>query len=83
MTYDKSLFIALIPFSNHRIRHEVKDCEIHRSAAPDIIGGIAAVASIIEDESVDDDTEYAREHVDSKALAEERERKEAHGIHMG
>ena len=40
------------------------------------------MASIIEDEPVDDDTEYAREHVDSKALAEERERKEAHGIHM-
>ena len=54
-----------------------------RSAAPDIIGGIAALASIIEDEPVDDDTEYAREHTDSKALAEERERKEAHGIHMG
>jgi hydroxylamine reductase len=27
-------------------------------------------------------TEYVREHVDRKALAEERERKEAHGIHM-
>ena len=54
-----------------------------RSAAPDIVGGIAALASMIEDEPVDDDTEYAREHVDSKALAEERERKEAHGIHMG
>ena len=53
-----------------------------RGAAPDIVGGIAAVASIIEDEPADD-TEYAREHVDSKALAEERERKEAHGIHMG
>ena len=55
-----------------------------RSAAPDIVGGIAAVASIIEDEpEPTDDTEYAREHVDRKALAEERERKEAHGIHMG
>ena len=53
-----------------------------RSAAPDIVIGIAAVASIIEDEPAED-TEYAREHVDSKALAEERERKEAHGIHMG
>ena len=53
-----------------------------RAPAPDIVGGIAAVASIIEDEPADD-TEYAREHVDSKALAEERERKEAHGIHMG
>ena len=52
-----------------------------RAPAPDIVGGIAAVASIIEDEPADD-TEYAREHVDSKALAEERERKEAHGIHM-
>ena len=47
-----------------------------------IVGGVATMASIIEDEPVDD-TEYAREHVDSKALAEERERKEAHGIHMG
>ena len=53
-----------------------------RAPAPDIVGGIAAVASIIEDESADD-IEYAREHVDRKALAEERERKEALGIHMG
>ena len=37
---------------------------------------------MIEDEPTDD-TEYAREYTDSKALAEERERKEAHGIHMG
>ena len=37
---------------------------------------------MIDDEPADD-TEYAREHVDSKALAEERERKEALGIHMG
>ncbi len=55
-----------------------------RVSAPDIVGGIAAMASIIEDEpEPTDDTEYAREHVDRKALAEERERKEAHGIHMG
>ena len=47
-----------------------------------VVSGVAAVASIIEDEPVDD-TEYAREYVDSKALAEERERKEALGIHMG
>ena len=47
-----------------------------------IVGGVATMASIIEDEP-SDDTEYAREHVDSKALAEERERKEALGIHMG
>ena len=47
-----------------------------------IVGGVAAMASLIEDEPADD-TEYAREHVDSKALAEERERKEALGIHMG
>ena len=38
---------------------------------------------MIEDEPVDDDTEYAREYTDSKALAEEREWKESHGIHMG
>ncbi|MCI6888741.1 MAG: hypothetical protein MR836_01005 [Ruminococcus sp.] len=47
-----------------------------------VVGGVAAMASIIEDEPADD-TEYAREHIDSKALAEERERKEALGIHMG
>ena len=47
-----------------------------------IVSGVTAVASIIEDEPADD-TVYAREHVDSKALAEEQERKEAHGIHMG
>ena len=47
-----------------------------------IVGGITAVATLIEDEPADD-TEYAREHIDSKALAEERERKEALGIHMG
>ena len=47
-----------------------------------IVGGVAAMAALIEDEPADD-TEYAREHVDSKALAEERERKEALGIHMG
>ena len=47
-----------------------------------IVGGVTAVASIINDEPAED-TEYAREHIDSKAFAEERERKEAHGIHMG
>lgn len=53
-----------------------------RAPTPDIVDGFAAVASLIEDEP-SDDTEYAREHVDRKALAEERERKEALGIHMG
>lgn len=47
-----------------------------------IVSGITAVAALIEDEPADD-TEYARENVDRKALAEERERKEALGIHMG
>ena len=47
-----------------------------------IVSGVTVVAALIEDEPADD-TEYAREHIDSKALAEERERKEAHGIHMG
>ncbi len=47
-----------------------------------VIGGVTAVATLIDDTPADD-TEYAREHVDSKALAEERERKEALGIHMG
>ena len=53
-----------------------------RAPAPDFIGGIAAVASIIEDEPVDD-TEYAREHVDSKALSKELRKKEELGMHMG
>ncbi|HOO06986.1 MAG TPA: relaxase/mobilization nuclease domain-containing protein [Ruminococcus sp.] len=47
-----------------------------------IVGGVTAVASMIDDEPAEDN-EYAREYTDSKALAEERERKEAHGIHMG
>ena len=47
-----------------------------------IVGSVTAVATLIDDEPADD-TEYAREHIDSKALAEERERKEALGIHMG
>ncbi|WP_298528577.1 relaxase/mobilization nuclease domain-containing protein [uncultured Ruminococcus sp.] len=53
-----------------------------RSAALDIVGSIAAVASIIEDEPADD-TEYAREHVDRKALAKELRKKEELGMHMG
>ena len=40
------------------------------------------MTALIDDGSAED-TEYAREHIDSKALAEERERKEALGIHMG
>ena len=47
-----------------------------------IIGSVTAVASIIEDEPVDD-TEYAREHVDRKALAKEIRKKEELGMHMG
>lgn len=53
-----------------------------RVSAPDIVGGIAALASIIEDEP-SDDTKYAREHVDRKALAKEIQKKEELGMHMG
>ena len=53
-----------------------------RVSAPDIVGGIAAVASIIEDEPTDDN-EYSREHVDRKALAKEIRKKEELGMHMG
>ena len=53
-----------------------------RAPTPDIVSGIAAVASIIEDEP-SDDTEYAREHVDHKALAKELRKKEELGMHMG
>ena len=57
------------------------DCDITVSL-DSIVGGVTAMATLIDDEPADDN-EYAREHVDSKALAEERERKEALGIHMG
>ena len=57
------------------------DCDIAVSL-DSIVGGVTAMATLIEDEPAEDN-EYAREHVDSKALAEERERKEALGIHMG
>lgn len=63
---------------------KLESCQVDSDIAvsiDSIVGGVATMASIIEDEPVDD-TEYAREHVDSKALAEERERKEALGIHM-
>lgn len=64
---------------------KIKSCQVDSDLAvslDSIVGSVTAVASLIEDEPADD-TEYAREHVDSKALAEEREWKEAHGIHMG
>jgi hypothetical protein len=47
-----------------------------------IVSGVTAVASIIDDEPADD-TEFAREHVDSKALAKELRKKEELGMHMG
>ena len=51
-------------------------------SADSVIGGVAALASIIEDKPVPDN-EYAREHIDRKALAEEIKRKELLGYHMG
>ena len=64
---------------------QIESCQMDSDLAVGLdsfVGGVTAVASLIEDEPAGD-TEYAREHVDSKALAEERERKEALGIHMG
>ena len=64
---------------------QLESCQVDSDIAvslDSIIGGVTAMASIIDDEPADDN-EYAREHIDSKALAEERERKEALGIHMG
>lgn len=64
---------------------QIKSCQVDSDFAVSIdsvVGGVTAVASMIDDEPADD-IEYAREHIDSKALAEEREWKEAHGIHMG
>lgn len=48
-----------------------------------VFGSVTTVASIIENEPIDDNTEYAREHVDRKALAKEMRKKEALGMHMG
>lgn len=45
-----------------------------------VISDVAAMATIIEDEPVDD--EDINRHTDSKSLAEERERKAALGVHM-
>ncbi len=53
-----------------------------RAPAPDIVDGIAAVATLIDDEP-SDDIEYAREHVDRKVLAKELRKKEELGMHMG
>ena len=64
---------------------QLESCQVDSDIAvslDSIIGGVTAMVSIIEDEPADDN-EYAREHIDSKSLAEERERKEALGIHMG
>ncbi len=64
---------------------QIESCQVDSDLAVSLdsfVGGVTAVASIIEDEPAEDN-EYAREHTDSKALAEERERKEALGIHMG
>ena len=55
---------------------------VDRITATDIVGGIAALASMKEDELADD-TEYARKHVDRKALAKDLRKKEELGMHMG
>ena len=47
-----------------------------------IVSGVATMASMIDDEPAED-TEYAREHIDSKALAKELRKKEGLGMHMG
>ena len=63
---------------------QIESCQVDSDLTvglDSIVSGVATMASMIDDEPAED-TEYAREHVDSKALAEERERKEAHVIHM-
>ena len=64
---------------------QIKSCQVDSDFAvglDSVVGGVAAMVTLIDDEPADD-TEYAREHVDRKALAEEKEQKEALGIHMG
>ena len=62
---------------------QLESCQVDSDLAvgiDSIFGGVAAMASIIEDEPAEEDIDRG---LDSKALAEERERKEALGIHMG
>ena len=76
---------ALIALNNEMAQAQIESCQVDSDLAvgiDSIVSGVATMASIIEDESAED-TEYARKHTDSKALAEERERKEALVIHMG
>ena len=64
---------------------QIKSCQVDSDFAVGLdsfVGGVTAVASLIEDEPADD-TEYAREHIDSKALAKELRKKEGLGMHMG
>ena len=64
---------------------KIKSCQVDSDFAvglDSIVGGVTAMASMIEDEPADD-TEYAREHIDRKALAKELRKKEELGMHMG
>ena len=64
---------------------QIKSCQVDSDFAvglDSIVGGVTAMASMIEDEPADD-TEYAREHIDRKALAKELRKKEELGMHMG
>ena len=64
---------------------QLESCQVDSDIAvsfDSIVGGVTAVAAMIEDEPADD-TEYAREHVDRKALAKELRKKEGLGMHMG
>ncbi len=51
------------------------------SSAADIVGGIAALATIIEDSDEEEEKHYST--VDRKRLKEEWEKKESLGMHMG
>ena len=64
---------------------QIKSCQVDSDLAvslDSIVGGVTAMASMIEDEPAND-TEYAREHIDRKALAKELRKKEELGMHMG
>ena len=68
-----------------RAQAQIESCQVDSDLAvgiDSVVGGVAAMATLIDDEPAEDN-ECAWEHIDSKALAEERERKEALGIHMG
>ena len=59
----------------------VQNSDSITNSAADIVGDVAALATLIEDSDEDEDEYYS--HADSKVLEREREKKESLGMYMG